>query len=152
MGLYLCRMFCRPAHNKRLLGLRLLRPVLAFLLFFSMTTQMFRGDFIILDYYTHQQTFAAACINKDKPQMHCNGKCQMYKKIQQSHRQEQSHPELAGSVKIVLYCMVDTLHFSWPSITKVLQEKFPQIEAALVHREPLAVFHPPTALTTYWNV
>lgn len=128
-----------------MLGLRLVRPVLAFLLFFSMAAQLFRGDFIILDYYTHQQAFSAACINKDKPQMHCNGKCQMYKKMQQNHRQEQNHPELAGSVKVVLYCMVDALHFSWPPKTKVIQEKFPQIEAALVQREPLSVFHPPAA-------
>ena len=143
MELYLCNMFCRPAHKKWTLGLRLVRPVLAFLLFFSLTTQMFRGDFIILDYYTHQQAFSAACINKDKPQMHCNGKCQMYKKMQQSHQQEQSHPELTGSVKIVLYCAVDALHFSWPRSGQALKEKIPQIEPALIHREPLAVFHPP---------
>jgi len=111
-----------------------------------MTAQMFRGDFIILDYYTHQQAFSAACINKDKPQMHCNGKCQMYKKMQQEHQQDQSHPELAGSsVKVVLYCAVDALHFSWPRRSPVLKEKFPQIEPALIHREPLAVFHPPAA-------
>lgn len=137
-------MFCRPAHNKRLLGLRLLRPVLAFFLFFSMTAQMFRGDFIILDYYTHQQSFSAACINKDKPEMHCNGKCQMYKKLQQEHQQEQSHPELAGSVKVVLFCAVDALHFSWPPVGKRLPEKMPQFEDVVIYREPLSVFHPPS--------
>ncbi|HET8572501.1 MAG TPA: hypothetical protein VFL76_01405 [Edaphocola sp.] len=146
MELYLCSMFCRPAHNKWSWGLRLIRPALAFSLFFSMAMQMFRGDFIILDYYTHQQAFSEACINKGKPQMHCNGKCQMYKKMRQNHQQEQDHPELANSVKIVLYCMVDALHFSWPSMPGSAQEKFPRIEVALVHHDPLSVFHPPARI------
>lgn len=57
------------------------------------------GSLIILDYITHTSRYAQYCINKDKPMMHCNGKCQMMKKIQTEEKKDQDNPERKGENK-----------------------------------------------------
>ncbi|CAN5718003.1 hypothetical protein BH10BAC2_BH10BAC2_17520 [soil metagenome] len=50
------------------------------LLFFM--EQTFSNAIIVADYYINTESFAANCENKDKPQLHCNGKCQMTKQLE----------------------------------------------------------------------
>lgn len=121
-----------------------MKPFIAILLFIAMSGQMFQGDFIILDYCTHQQKYASLCVNKDKPEMHCNGRCQMHKKLQQVHQQERNHPEAANGfrVAIVLYCVLDNLHFNWMD-SPVQKIKSVSIVPLLIDRDIDAIFHPP---------
>ena len=121
-----------------------MKAAVAILLFIAMLGQMFRGDFIILDYYTHQQRYAALCVNKEKPQMHCNGRCQMDKKLQQAHQEASHNPETAGSAKVVLtlYCVVENLHFDWVSLP-VQKVHYYAKEDYPIRRDLLPVFHPP---------
>src|SRR5215831_7126919 len=62
-----------------------------FLMVFSM--QVFNRNVIMLNYYTNTAAFAKNCENKSKPMMHCNGKCQMMKKIKAEEKKEQKNPE-----------------------------------------------------------
>ena len=47
-------------------------------LFFAET---FYCVFVVAGYYADTGAYAANCINKNQPQMHCNGKCQLQKKM-----------------------------------------------------------------------
>lgn len=109
-----------------------------------MLGQMFQGDFIILDYYTHQQKYAELCVNKDKPQMHCNGSCQMHQKLQKAHQQESNNPEATGGFKvnIVLYCVLDNLHFTWKEIDRERFFPFPA-ETEILQGNLSNIFRPP---------
>jgi hypothetical protein len=49
--------------------------------------------FYVADYYINTAMFAENCINKDKPQMHCNGKCQLQKKINTENTNDKQNPE-----------------------------------------------------------
>lgn len=121
-----------------------MKAAIAILLFVAMMGQIFQGDFIILDYYTHQQQYAELCVNKDKPQMHCNGQCQMSKKLQQAHNQESHNPEATGSAKVVLvlYCFVENFHINWVALPLTKIQYFPQEEHP-IRRDLFSVFHPP---------
>lgn len=55
--------------------------------------EAFHSIFLVADYYVNTQTYAVNCVNKNKPQMHCNGKCQLSKKIQQESKKDQDNPE-----------------------------------------------------------
>jgi hypothetical protein len=55
--------------------------------------QTFSILFFIADYYINTKSFAANCINKDKSQMHCNGKCQLEKKINTGDNNDKQAPE-----------------------------------------------------------
>ncbi|HTL10240.1 MAG TPA: hypothetical protein VL307_18325 [Chitinophagaceae bacterium] len=54
----------------------------------------------MLDYYTNTAAFAKNCENKARPMMHCNGKCQMMKKLKEEEKKEQQAPERKNSHKI----------------------------------------------------
>lgn len=47
----------------------------------------------MLDYFANTTAYAKNCVNKAKPKLHCNGKCQMMKKIQQEEKKNQQIPE-----------------------------------------------------------
>ena len=53
--------------------------------------------FFVADYYINTAMFAENCINKDKPQMHCNGKCQLQKKINTENANDRQNPERKNS-------------------------------------------------------
>ena len=50
-------------------------------------TQTFSNAIIVTDYYINTASFAATCENKDKPQLHCNGQCQMVKQLEKEDNQ-----------------------------------------------------------------
>ncbi|WP_345229696.1 hypothetical protein [Olivibacter ginsenosidimutans] len=42
-----------------------------------------------MEYQIHLPDYLAKCINKDRPQLHCNGQCVLMKKIRESEEREQ---------------------------------------------------------------
>jgi hypothetical protein len=55
--------------------------------------QTFCSLFFVADYYINTKAFAATCINKNKPKMHCDGKCQLEKKINTEDSSDKQNPE-----------------------------------------------------------
>lgn len=56
-------------------------------------TQSFSNAVIVGNYYLNTSSYAKNCENKDKPWLHCNGKCQMRKQLQQENKNDQENPE-----------------------------------------------------------
>ena len=71
----------------------------ALLLLFALLTQTFHKAVIVSGYYANTADYAKNCINKAKPQLHCNGKCQMMKKLKQEDKKDQQNPERRSSTK-----------------------------------------------------
>ena len=71
----------------------------ALLLLFALLTQTFHKAVIVSGYYANTADYAKNCINKAKPQLHCNGKCQMMKKLKQEDKKDQQNPERRSSSK-----------------------------------------------------
>ena len=44
------------------------------------------------DYMINLEKYKKNCVNKNKPKLHCNGKCQMMKKMRQSSSGDSSAP------------------------------------------------------------
>lgn len=59
----------------------------------SLLLQTFQVFAIVGEYYLNTSAYAKNCINKARPQMHCNGKCQMMKKIKQEEKKSAQVPE-----------------------------------------------------------
>jgi len=63
----------------------MLRRVIAILLIASLFTANFSRFFIYAGFELNRGYIAAKlCENRDKPQLHCNGKCYLMKKIKQA--------------------------------------------------------------------
>lgn len=67
--------------------------ITALVLILVFLTQAFSRYFIVADYYLNTSEYAAQCINKDKPWMHCNGRCQLCKKLHQRESSDRQTPE-----------------------------------------------------------
>lgn len=54
---------------------------LVILLFSSIFAHTFSRSLVLANYLVNLESYKKACVNKAKPMLHCNGKCQMFKKI-----------------------------------------------------------------------
>jgi hypothetical protein len=72
-----------------------LKYTLVILLLAALMAQTFSRSIAMADYMVNLEAYKKACINKAKPKMQCNGKCQMLKKVKkQEGDSEASAPVL----------------------------------------------------------
>ena len=90
----------------------MVKQLAAFFLLIAFVCQTFRNGLVIVEYYTYKAVFTKKCENKAKPALHCNGKCQMMKKIQADESKEQQMPQKRLENKIELFsCKLSNYHF-----------------------------------------
>lgn len=70
-----------------------MRHFIFILVLTAFTIQTFNKVVIVFNYYTHTAVFAKNCENKAKPKLHCNGRCQMMKKLKQEENKDRQNPE-----------------------------------------------------------
>lgn len=74
-----------------------MKRVILFLLIASLLVSSAAKTVLLADYLLNYDYIAKVlCINKDKPEMHCNGKCHLAKQLQQQDEQEQKSPSKSG--------------------------------------------------------
>lgn len=119
------------------------KKITATILLLAFVSQTFAGPFVMLDYYLNTVAYAKNCINKARPQMHCNGKCQAMKKIQEEEKKEQQNAErkAEGKMQQVLssrsfFCTVD-------AATSVSTKHYLPFDNKGTCQIPQAIFHPP---------
>jgi len=76
--------------------------------------QSFDRVLIVADYFARSSAYAKNCENKKKPQMRCQGKCQMMKKLEQQEKDNQSYPErkLENKQEVLACGTIDQSDFS----------------------------------------
>jgi hypothetical protein len=126
----------------------MVRPIIATLFLIAFLGQTFNRAFIMLDYYTNTAAFAKNCENKARPMMHCNGKCQMMKKIKQEEKKDQENPERKAENKNEIVLSSKSFapllpKLSYLEITTKLQ--YPQAENGYSFNPSNSIFHPPKA-------
>lgn len=113
-------------------------------LLIAFAAQSFSGAFIQLGYAINPAAFAKYCVNKAKPKLHCNGKCQMMKKMKEEEKKEQENTERKWENKITVlssksfFCNIE---FKLIPVTKPI----PVENTPLIKDISLSVFHPPQA-------
>ena len=122
-----------------------MKQLTAIFLIVAFTVQTFSSGFVVLDYYSNTASFAQNCENKARPKMHCNGKCQMMKKLKQEEKQDQQNPERKSENKIGVLSSKSFFYSSATVFSSIV------IKAAAVEKNyPLtdiaySFFHPPQA-------
>jgi hypothetical protein len=98
---------------------------------------------VLADYIINLEKYKQACINKAKPKLMCNGKCQMMKKMNggKETKETDTPPEKPGSQFHVL-----SSKSFYPEITNVIQQAKPlfgfySARYTLLHGP--SIFHPP---------
>jgi len=100
---------------------------------------------MIAGYYINTPAYAINCINKNKPQMHCNGKCYLSKKITEQQKKDHSPVSTTEKFDVQGYFLpvkieVPTSFIILSKTTHLIQK--PDLASAKVH----SIFHPPAAV------
>jgi hypothetical protein len=117
--------------------------LLVFFLAIAFFAQTFSKGLIVANYYANTSAYAKNCINKVKPQMHCNGKCQLMKKLKQEENKDSQNPERKNDLKI------DLLFFSQNKqpllyIPCLIENSFAQFQHQPTKDAATEIFHPPS--------
>ncbi|MBI1344358.1 MAG: hypothetical protein GC171_15665 [Terrimonas sp.] len=118
------------------------KKIAAFILLVSFMASSFYQAILVLDYRINTAAYARNCINKYKPQLHCNGQCQLMKKIQQQENKEQKSPalKLANKTEVISARTYFLLPEFLPGIEKTEYFTFSDTRT---FDQPTFIFHPP---------
>ena len=95
-----------------------------------------------MDYYANKGAFAKNCINKARPKMRCNGKCQMMKALLAEHKKEQEGIENKLKLKIDLLAP-EQIFSSDIFFNLTLKKNFPKLVPPTLIGILLSIKHPP---------
>ena len=120
------------------------RQCTAFFLLLAFLASTFSKAVIVVDFYANRDYIAKnLCENRDKPMMHCCGRCQLRKRLAREDSQDKNNPEhKADDKRDVLYHEDGTDLTSTLSYTCIIRNYPSRPNAGPVDRA-LDVFHPP---------
>ena len=120
----------------------MLKNIAVIPLLIAFAAQSFSGAFIRLGYAINPAAFAKYCVNKAKPKLRCNGKCQLMKKIKEEEKKEQENTERKLDYKVTILSS-KSFFATINLVVTPYKITYPRTAcSATVHRS-LAVFHPP---------
>jgi hypothetical protein len=124
----------------------LFRRTAAFLLLLVFFAQAFSRYFLVADYYVNTSAYIESCINKDRPWMHCNGRCQLCKKLhRQAGAEDKQSPERrsGNNGDEPLYSTAHFSDFNALYVVALTNLRYPQLSAGKPVGMPRDLFHPP---------
>jgi len=109
-------------------------------------TQAFSKWVVVMDYNLNKDFIAKnLCINKARPKMHCNGKCQMMKRLAEEEKQN-SEGNNNTSSKLKIQDVVFNDEIFKPVLPPPAKTKntYNEERPTLKHNSPISsIFHPP---------
>ncbi len=107
--------------------------------------QSFSRTLVMADYLVNLEAYKEKCINKVRPKLNCNGKCQLYKKINQQDQNKDMQAPVYNQADFVLSSKTyfPSLHLH----TVEQNRSFPLFAGQFVASNYIdAIFHPPGLL------
>ena len=112
------------------------------LLLLAFAAQIFSKAFIVAGYYANTAAYAKNCENKAMPKMHCNGKCQMMKKLKQEENKDKQNPERKLDSKDEVLSS-KSFYALVPFKFIPLKKEYPSLSTGSAIEMPRSIFHPP---------
>lgn len=110
---------------------------------FVFVMQSFNNVIIVSDYYLNTSKYIAQCVNKADISMHCNGKCQMEKKIRQEDKKRGNAPENKIDSFNNFYCLGQHAFTLSPATFDLDKKDFPLLPEPKTIDRPHSIFKPP---------
>jgi hypothetical protein len=123
----------------------MIKTLIAFIFLTAFAMQTFTKAFIVFDYVANTKNYAKNCVNKAKPKMHCNGKCQMMKKIQEEEKKEQQNQERKDEAKNQVLSTKSFFASLTPIQSTTLSIEYSFLSNGKEIKMPRTHFHPPGA-------
>jgi hypothetical protein len=114
----------------------------AILFLVAFFAQSFNQSFVVFGFYANRSFYARICENKTRPVLHCNGKCQLAKKLKQEEGKDQQNSQRKLETKNeVIFCSNLPCGLSFFPIAK---NRYFNYSEKLIISFSLPVFHPPS--------
>lgn len=113
------------------------------LILLSVFLLTFSRVIIYADYFINKDYIAKVlCINKDKPKMHCKGKCHLQKQLKEEEKKEQSPVNpIKGKNEVQLFSQNHSALFLFNPVTEEKSTTYYSFHLSEKHLH--SVFHPP---------
>lgn len=108
--------------------------------------QSFNQGWYYVGYLIQKKEYIKRCANKARPAMHCNGKCQLMKKIEAQEKKEQGQPpemKFAAKVEVLSSRSSFLLKINTPVIST--RQHFIVSSTGTPVDQSSSIFHPPPA-------
>ena len=115
------------------------------LLLAALLLQSFNRMLVIGDYYINTGSYAVNCENKAKVEIHCNGKCQMTKKLKQEEEKDKNNPQRKVENHNEFFTSDDGSFVLSPVILNTDRQRFALLSETKTLDRPHTVFRPPIA-------
>lgn len=101
----------------------------------------------IIAYYQINRDFIAShlCINRDKPQMHCNGKCYLNRKLRSDEKPDQNKGNNDNKIELSIFCATDVFNLNTPM--NGTEVSYPELITVYLQSRTRFLFHPPQKLS-----
>lgn len=108
--------------------------------------QSFNQGWYYLSYLAQKKEYMKQCVNKSRPQMHCDGRCQLMKKIEEQDKKEQGQaPEMKLASKAEVLSSTSSFLISLNFSTSQVKNCFLLLNSGIPVDQPSSIFHPPPA-------
>lgn len=122
----------------------MLGRLVSYLFLSAVLMHTFSQAIIVADYLVNTELITKVfCVNKEKPKMHCNGKCHLAKQLKKD--EEKKSDNFEKSAELVLICQSSIVEFVSEKVDLPIYQK-----DLFTYNEPIAfecenpIFHPPT--------
>ncbi|HEX3025022.1 MAG TPA: hypothetical protein VHP12_07405 [Chitinophagaceae bacterium] len=122
----------------------MLKQFAVIFLFAAFAVQTFNKAIVVFNYYANTSAFAKNCENKARPMLHCNGRCQMMKKLKQEENKDKQNPERRNENKNeVLYFSKNSFSIQQNKISVTIN--YPRFNDTNTKKIAFDFFQPPRA-------
>ena len=119
------------------------KQITAGILLVAISLQILNRAVVYIDYYANTSAYAKNCVNKALPMMHCNGKCQMMKKLKEQEKKDSQLPDRRSVNDEVISSK--TFFASITYFTQTGKPAYNGFRTGHVTSMPRSFFHPPGA-------
>jgi hypothetical protein len=121
-----------------------MQKIAAFILILAFLGQTFNQGFSYVGYVINKAEYLRNCENKYRPMLHCEGKCQLMKKIEaQRKKEEQQAPELKLAAKSEVISSKSSFLINPPSFFIEIFTKYINQNTGTPVDRSSSFFHPP---------
>lgn len=100
---------------------------------------------VMFEFYLNQKYIANnVCVNRDKPQMHCNGKCLLNKQLNAEEKKEQDNPERRAETKSEIFYADALITSINPAFKTIVITHYTPLSIGTPIDAAAVIFHPPT--------
>ena len=123
-----------------------MHKIAAAILLLAFLGQTFNQGFYYIGYVINKAEYMRNCENKYRPMLHCDGKCQLMKKIEAQQKKEQEQfPEMKLAAKAEVISSKSSFTLAVPLAGIAVHREYQSGDPGVPVDRSSSFFHPPNA-------